>query len=221
MSSEKPFRKISELVSAMAQADQGLTSGTLGLDGLETACGDARELYERMVVLRHKAREAAVGQNVAKEPLTKPTASEGAVEAEKPVRLDTRPAPEVSPRQTSLIEAIESTEQEPTTLKHVIPKPMASREGSGSPPSVAEKLEKAAVGDLNKAITLSHKFWFVAELFNGDRINYEKAIEQLNGMAGPDDARRYIETEVVAKLKKPADPEALSTFTHLVQRRYA
>nr|MBP6642960.1 hypothetical protein [Flavobacteriales bacterium] len=58
---EKPFRKISELVAALANAEKGMNAGTLKLDGLETACNDARELFERLVVLRHKARESAVG----------------------------------------------------------------------------------------------------------------------------------------------------------------
>jgi hypothetical protein len=60
----------------------------------------------------------------------------------------------------------------------------------------------------------------VAELFNGDRITYEKAIEQLNKMPGFKEAELFVETEVLTKLKKPADPDALSTFTELIQRRY-
>lgn len=243
MSTDRPFRKISELVAALSNAEKGLTAGTLGIEDLETACGDARELYERLIVLRHKARESAVGHPTnsfagtgvpgpgspltAKEeepvpPNAPPLAGPG------PVRLDTRPAPEaISPRQTSLIEAIASSEQEagagetgkgstsPGTAQKAamgVPKP---------PPSVAEKLGKAALTDLSKAITLSHKFWFVAELFNGDRITYEKAIEKLNGFADHSSAQRFVETEVIAKLKKPADPEALSTFNDLVKRRYA
>ena len=77
------------------------------------------------------------------------------------------------------------------------------------------------MSDLNKAITLSHKFWFVAELFNGDRQAYEKGVERLNGFANLAEANTFIQEEVISKLKKPADPEALATFNELVQRRYA
>ncbi|MBK7483200.1 MAG: hypothetical protein IPI72_10765 [Flavobacteriales bacterium] len=220
MSSDKPFRKISELVRALAQADQGLTAGTLGLEGLEAASNDAQELYERLVVLRHKAREATVAHAVGKKPEVS-TAQEEEPGMDRPVRLDTRPAPEVSARQTSLIEAIEHTEQEQIPGPKMEPAPeRAAKKSNKQAPSVAEKLEKAAVDDLNKAITLSHKFWFVAELFNGDRITYEKAIEQLNKMPGFKEAELFVETEVLTKLKKPADPDALSTFTELIQRRY-
>lgn len=237
MSSETSFRKFKELVDALVNAEKGLTAGTLRLEELEAACNDARALYERLVVLRHKARESAVGHHPAQAPTASMAQTTAAVpmveepvvtppalqEVVAPVRLDTRPAPDVSPRQTSLIEAIENTEQEqaPEAARSSSSPSTTTKGGNKPPPSVAEKLEKAAVGDLHKAITLSHKFWFVAELFNGDRINYEKAIEQLNGFGNLADAKAFLQTEVIAKLKKPADPEALSTFTDLVQRRYA
>ncbi|MBL7953095.1 MAG: hypothetical protein JNM62_15405 [Flavobacteriales bacterium] len=225
MSTDKPFRRINELVAALAAADKGLTSGALGADGLEAACDDARELYERLIVLRHKAREAQVGGQAVEAPPTKApqnTMREPAlptVPEERSVRLDTRPPAEPAARQTSLIDAIEHTEkQEPAKAPAAHGAPEAAAKMA---PSVAEKLEKAAVADLGKAISLSHKFWFVAELFNGDRISYEKSIEQLNAFNDLAEANAFIAAEVVGKLKKPADPEALATFNELVERRYA
>ncbi len=227
MSTDKPFRRINELVAALAAADKGLGNGTLGADGLETACDDARELYERLVVLRHKARETLVNQsteepetvkpaqNVVREPLPQ------AAPEERSVRLDTRPAPEPSSRQTSLIDAIEHTEMKEDAVPSTASKSTASERLPKPATSVAEKLEKAAVADLGKAISLSHKFWFVAELFNGDRMAYEKAVEKLNASASLAEAQSYIQDEVIAKLKKPADPEALATFNELVERRTA
>jgi hypothetical protein len=233
MSTEKRFRKINELVKALAEAEHGLAAGTLGLEGLETACDDARELFERLVVLRHRARETKLGRTI--DPTAKPIPStEGPLtkaEEPEPLRLDTRPA-EVSPRQTSLIEAIESTEKETAdttndqdaaagNVDNTTTKPVVKKSGTNTAPSVAEKLEKAPVDDLGKAISLSHKFWFVAELFNGDRITYEKSIDKLNRFADRKEAETFVEQEVLSKLKKPADAEALATFTDLVQRRYA
>jgi len=239
MSMEKPFRKISELVAALANADKGMNAGTLKLDGLETACNDARELFERLVVLRHKARESAVGgdkksvdaapsEMVATGSEKEPTsAATSVVEEPTPLRLDTRPM-ETNPRQTSLIEAIESIEEPAPPEKATAPKRPVAEEAPvkspvarpKAPPSVAEKLERAAVADLGKAISLSHKFWFVAELFNGDRINYERSIEKLNLFTSLEQAETFVKEEVLDKLKKPADPEAVTTFTDLVKRRH-
>jgi hypothetical protein len=238
MGKDKGFRTIQELVSALAEAERGMSSGALHLEGLETACTDARELYERLVVLRHKAREAAVvpaAKAVAPEPPPAPKQTEEpSVTAEPaPLRLDTRP-PVISPRQTSLIEAIEATDEneEPVKLTPVevpvataVAEPKAAaktekKEHAKMATTVAEKLEKASITDLSKAISLSHKFWFVAELFGGDRITYDKSIGLLNALGDKGKAVAYMETEVLTKLKKPADPEALATFMDLIERRY-
>ena len=143
------------------------------------------------------------------------------------IRLDTRP-PEPAPRQVSLMDAIEASEKLPevTAALHVAaqasgPQQVTSTRPAQAPSSLAEKLEKASIPDLAKAISLSHKFWFVAELFNGDRITYDKTIDRLNGMGGLAEAEAFIRSELIAKLSKPADPEALATFNELVKRRYA
>lgn len=240
MGNNRAFRKMSELMAALSEAERALNEGRLGLEGLESACGNARELYERLVVLRHKAREAALSgslgkttQPVREEQLVPPPPAAKAAPVEQPeelpsLRLDTKP-PDISPRQTSLIEAIEEVQEDvPPAPKAAAPEtPTNAPKAAPAPPTtalpttLAEKLEKAPVTDLAKAISLSHKFWFVAELFNGDRIGYEKTVTLLNGMGGRDEAVGYVEKEVVAKLKKPADPEALATFMDLLQRRYA
>ena len=237
MSIDKPLRKINELVAALTAVEQGQRTDRLGLEGLEAACEEARELYERLIVLRHKAREASVVHEPAtpvaavpfapvasqtKEPVATATAAEP-----QALRLDTRPAPDKAPRQTSLIEAIASTELEPvpTTSPPAAPPvaPSKAAEPKAAPrhaTSVAEKLEKAAFADLGKAISLSHKFWFVAELFNGDRVAFDAAVERLDRSAGLAEAERFLKEGVIAKLKKAADPEALATFTDLVKRRH-
>ncbi|MBP6311795.1 MAG: hypothetical protein WAR83_09415 [Flavobacteriales bacterium] len=222
MAKDNKYRKINEILSALTESERLLSAGALGLEGLESACSNARELFERLVVLRHKAREAALNNS-----LTQATEATLSVEVpkkdevEKPLRLDTRP-PEVFERQTSLIDAIEATQAEeviPDKAKATPKEAKPQKATSGS--TIAEKMEKASTADLSKIITLSHKFWFVAELFNGDRINYEKSIEKLNGFGDLKVAQAFVADEVVAKLKKPADPEALSTFEELVKRRYA
>lgn len=206
MGKDKGFRKINELVAALAEAERALRDSTLGLEGLATACDNARELYERLVVLRHKAREAALhagGGPSAAPPA--PTERNAPPPAPTSIRLDTRP-PEQLPGQTSLIDAIE--EAMPKDEKAEVSKTKAgARKSRGT--------------DLAKSISLDHKFWFTAELFNGDRSAYDKAMEQLGAAADLAEARRFVEKEVQAKLKKPADPEALATFKELLERHFS
>ncbi len=236
MSDDKGFRKMSELVEALRSAEVGLQNGSLSVSDLEGACSDARELYERLVVLRHKARESRKPKEPVQEatsppPTQTPTApaevrptethEEHTPTAKEPapqpavIRLETRP-PET--RQTSLIEAIADTEKEvptapaPPVPTAVQPKPAAS---------LAEKMEKAHIDDLGKAISLSHKFWFTAELFNGDRTAFDGAVTHINSASDKEAATTFFRTQVLANLKKPADPEAEAAFTELIQRRFA
>ncbi len=87
--------------------------------------------------------------------------------------------------------------------------------------TISEKLEKAHVDDLGKAISVSHKFWFTAELFNGDRGSFEKAIDRLNKSKDLDEAHAWLDTDVWPQLKTPAATEARTTFLELLQRRFA
>ncbi len=205
MVKDKGFRKINELVTALAEAERALRDSTLGLEGLATACDNARELYERLVVLRHKAREAALlSGGGASAPAVAASERPAVAEPAPPsIRLDTRP-PEAIPGQTSLIDAIEEAATIPTPKR----KPA---DGAA---------QRTQASDLAKAISLDRKFWFVAELFNGDRTAYDKAIEHLNAAKDLAAANSFVEKEVEAKLKKPADPEALAAFKELLERHF-
>lgn len=242
---------MNELIRSLQQAMGRLGEGKLDLPELEQSTEDARALYERLVVLRHKAREAAVGASkpVAKETtgVRPATVEEAIAEVDvkaSVIRLDTRPAevPPVAVHQTSLIDAIAETEvtpapapkpaeepakpaeeapKPPAPLKPKAPKPVQPKETPAQPISVADKMEHAPVADLRKAIALSQKFWFVAELFGGDRERYEKAIDAINAMDSMENAEAYMRTEVTAKLPKAPGEEVAATFMDLLQRRFS
>lgn len=248
MSDDKGFRKMGDLVEALRHVELALRNGTLGIAGLDQACIDARDLYERLVVLRHKAREKktvdgagngtdllapmkGVGgeqkdlERVVVTPATPTDATKERVPTDNSqqasvIRLDTRP---LEPRQTSLIEAIEATESEPApsakTAREYLKETKEAK--VKAPATLAEKLEKAHIEDLGKAISISHKFWFTAELFNADPTAYETGVELLNSAADFSEAKAFFDSEVASKLKKPADPEALTTFLELLHRRFS
>jgi len=222
MTIDKGYRRIQDLVRALAEAERALEAGRLQISGLEQACDDARELYERLVVLRHKAREGDRPQ---------PPAAALALAAEPPpprivppasgptIRLDTR----VEIRQTSLIDAIEETEgskKNPRSgLKAAAKTGKPAGAGTAPPPSIAEKLSHAPINDLGKAIALSQKFWFVAELFGGDRVAFEETVSAINGSPGLAEARKLMDARIAALKKVPA-PEAIKSFDELIERRF-
>ncbi|MBL8009919.1 MAG: hypothetical protein JNJ64_04880 [Flavobacteriales bacterium] len=223
---DKRYKRIQDLVKALTEAERDLEQGSLNVPGLEQACDDARELYERLVVLRHKAREGerpqppAASLALAAEPpavVPAPAPKEDpAPRTPEPlatpvIRLDTR----AEIRQTSLIDAIAETEATPALPRGQKP----AKAASDRPKSVADKLGQAPIPDLGKAIALSQKFWFVAELFGGDRVAFEQGVEAINAASGGDEARRLVE-EQLTRLKKAPDPEALQAFLDLVERRH-
>jgi hypothetical protein len=231
------------LWDGVRQALRDLDAGRLDLNGLDKACADAQALYERLVVLRHKAREGKQAPPLPEPPVVKEPPPE--VATEMPVmRLETRPT-EVPPRQTSLIDAIAETETpgapqvEPSApatkpvakadaqapvrpAAQPAQRPERSGERSSVPKgaTLADKLEHAAIPDLHKAIALSQKFWFVAELFGGQRERYEKAIDAINALGSVEDARTFIAKEVVAKAARPPAEDAMQAFNELVDRRF-
>ncbi|MFT3884256.1 MAG: hypothetical protein QM724_02140 [Flavobacteriales bacterium] len=214
MPNDKGYERMNELAAALQRALLELEAGRLDLDGLERSTDDARALYERLVVLRHKAREAR----------QHPPAP--AITTAPPLRLDTRPQ-EPGLRQTSLIDAIAETEAVPAKPEAAAPPvpekapPAPPKEPEKARPSLADKLEHAPVADLHKAIALSQKFWFVAELFAGKREAYEQAIDAINAARSFAEAKAYVDREITAKLNKPPDDEVLITFLELVQRRFS
>jgi hypothetical protein len=224
MPDHKGHDRITELIASLTMAMGRLQKGQLGLEELEQSTTEARLLYERLVVLRHKLREGAVGHAVK---TAKPVPDPAVPGPEPvPIRLDTRP-PEAPVHQTSLIDAIAETEATVTPPPKAVPvaKPRPAspakqaRAEADRPLTVADRMEHAPVADLRKAIALSQKFWFVAELFGGDRARYEAAIDVLNAAEGFDAAREWMQKEVLAPL--PAPPgDVAETFTELLRRRF-
>lgn len=229
MAETKASDRMNGLLRSLQQAMERLQGGQLTLEELEQATGQAQALYERFVVLRHKAREGAVGAVKKAEAPAPKAEGPKAGEEEASIRLDTRPA-EIAPQQTSLIDAIAETESLNAMAAEAAPtpapkpkanKPAAKQAASERPVTLADKLEHAPVADLRKAIALSQKFWFVAELFANDRKRYEEAIDALNAMPGLKEAEAFLKNEVIAKLPNPPGEEVATTFSELLQRRYS
>lgn len=238
MTQPKAADRLTALARSLQQAMDRMETGKLGLAELEQCTEEARALYERLVVLRHKAREATV---LPEREAPAPAATEAPAAPKEPppepaqpsIRLDTRPQ-DAAPLQTSLIDAIaesEGTAEPPaeppaepakaTAPKPPKPKLVAPARQQEPSVSLGGKIEHAPVADLRKAIALSQKFWFIAELFGGDRDRYEKAIDALNAMKDRGEAEAYMRTEITGKLAKPPGEEVGATFMELIQRRYS
>lgn len=312
MSDNKGFETMRDLVRALQQAEYGLRTGDLALEDLDKACNNANALHERLVVIRHKAREAHVREQAAQaakaqapkpEPADLPrseapvpealmvemTKAEPEAERTAPIKPETTkpeiqkataPIAESRKQEVGKIEApIPETPKpapppqplapvpepaEPAVVGTVVAKTSAAlsaikldtrpaekkESGAGAAvaeteeaagaktaaeflaafragaapkptPTLAEKMEKAHIDDLLKAISISDRFWFTKELFNGEKAAFEKAVSQMNAASSIEEASALLSKAIIVNPKKPANPEARTTFMELLQRRFA
>lgn len=236
------FKSVPELIQSLNLLATRINKGTVGLEEFETTLRDARELYERLVILRYKAiedrnlmgapRQADIFENLP------PVAAEPETEELKP-----------TPKQISLIDSIEEIKrekvaapaeavepkQEPVKPEPVKPTPVA-KTPEATPPhiqpssrapkevevkeSVAEKMSHTPIKDLTVAIGLNQKFQFIKELFDADADAYKSAVSKLNSFSGGTEAEQFLHNELMATYGWNEEEPLVISFTELVQRRY-
>src|SRR5690554_8048834 len=98
------FKSIPELIQSLNHLALRINKGSVGLEEFENTLSDARELYERLVILRYKAIE---DRN-----LMGMTSAPKADETNAPVEPLKVEEPTLAARQISLIDSIEEIARE-------------------------------------------------------------------------------------------------------------
>jgi hypothetical protein len=244
---ENHFIPLQSLAQQLADQLNGLYSGQNKKDSLEQMVNHSRELYERLIVLRHKAYEVDVrpeNNQPTFEPISEITLEELPVfeielpennEVEQPendvatFELEADIEEEESPididtRQVNLMDMIEEVTQSQNT-----PAPTAEENTpiislndilaqQQTQHTILKRLEKAPIDDLKKSITMNQRFQFARELFMGDSEQYEISISDLNNASGEK------AMEILDQLKKKFNWDTASIayieLEELVQRRH-
>lgn len=234
------YQTLQEIAGNIQRKLDYLLTGELSRKDLENLTDASRELYERLVVLRYKAYDDEVKEQVT---VAAPVSKE-----ETP---DTQSIPEISfrleeskpeePLQISLIDAIEEvtkTESTPTKDEETIVVPLVNEPTKpaavqndnkeslheklsrvvAASESLADKMESNPIPDLKRAITLNQRFQFSRELFKGNNQDYEVAIDKLNNTTR-EDAMQQIAT-LRTKYSWSEDSSVTSDFVELIERRY-
>lgn len=81
---------------------------------------------------------------------------------------------------------------------------------------LASKLKQHPIENLNKAIKLNDKVWFIKELFNGNADLYKETVNAINKMADMDEALTFIEQN----FSFDQDKESFKSFIEFVYRRF-
>jgi hypothetical protein len=195
MASDKGFVGIEELAQQLSTDLAALTKGAVDIEKLEDMCQLSGELHERLVILRHKGREAIQqGRNAIE--IAEPTV------ADMPeLKLDLG-QPIVSTGQTSLIDAIAETAEEQV------------------PQALNEQFDGESAEDLTKAIGLNQKFMFISQLFSGKSEEYVRTIDKLNTLVQRDEAIKVM-NEVIRNASEDEEGQiAAEQFRELIERRF-
>lgn len=213
--------KLSARIHAMVAR---LEQGKLSREELETLANISRELYERSIVLRHKAYDEWL-KPPSKTPIVNPPSTQALLFQLEDTAIGEDGEEEVIPsNQTSLIDAIaeeshheeldEALEERAHNLNDKWAQDLESAQ------TVASKLKAQPVNDLKKAIGLNQKFRFINELFGGEIEKYEQAILQLNNAESKVKA-----LERIAVLQKELEWDEASKTTlqmyELIERRHS
>jgi hypothetical protein len=223
MSDSKAFTSMEGLLENLSKAMSRMKEGKLEIEELEEVTNEARDLYERWVVLRFQAYERLLPQEQEQQ------------EDEFSFRIDSKEV--LLEKQTSLIDAIEeaskddSIDEEPvlvednnSTNDKVVEDraPQTKFEVESidlaEDKSLASKLQHTPIADLKKAISLNQKFQFISAFFGGNSQQYEALIEQLNTSINLDDAQGLIEKSI--GILDEEEPIA-AMFLELVERRHS
>lgn len=243
---ENHFIPLQSLAQQLADQLNGLYSGKNKKDSLEQMVNNSRELYERLIVLRHKAYEQEVQptptesievempvftldleESVNDVPAMEPETSiafEPEAEAQEEISsIEITPEIEVDTRQVNLMDMIEEVIQEKTTPSAEENTPIISLNEilaqQQTQHTILKALEKAPIEDLKKSITMNQRFQFARELFKGDSEQYELSISELNN-ASSEKAMEIFEN---MKRKWGWDTTSIAyiELEELVQRRHA
>jgi hypothetical protein len=227
------FQPLKELTSTLAEKLEQLSNGQLKRTEIEAITDQAREIYERLVIIRFKSYENSANEEVEAIPSAKPvqpvpeateheelmmfdfTASEVAEQSEE-LESD---VVENNSTETSSLEPNITVGEEKRNISHETSDKSLNDNFKKDDGSVAGKFEKAPIADLKEHIGINRKFLYVNELFSSDGNAYNAAINDLNSCASKTEALTKIAALKSAHTWKEDNPTVIG-FIELVERRY-
>lgn len=193
-----------------------LEKGKLGLNELNQALENSRDIYERLTILRYKAlleKQEIVEEIAGETEITQEEIEEKVEESSFAFNFDVsaQETLDISPNQRNLLDEIQEIGGESVNEKYSLDQ---------KPQSVGEKLTKSKIEDLRKAIALNQKFLFINDLFEGEKAIYEETIDKLNTLNSMEEASDYLKTEIEDKYNWKEETEAVEQFVGLLQRKF-
>jgi len=239
MSNTSDFKSIEAIIKNLKKNAALLTSGNLSSSEFENMINDSRDLYERLIVMRHKAFEDVVHGETEFSGFNLNVLKKKNPEKKKKENIQTAIPVEEASAQTSLLNPkhvnpekvikepeLELNEDEvdenQTNLLDEIDDSQSINDLLSQRPTddtIAERMQKKPIKNLKKAIALHKKYLFINDLFAGQNDSYDYAIDRLNSFSSFDEAVSYL-NELKNENGWDNESKSVVVFQELVERRY-
>ena len=219
------YQNLNALVAKIQSALTQLENKQLSVSDIDSIQENAKELFERLTVLKYLALEKLVeSTDTSKKVKTADENREASTEdADIPVAIKISASePTVPENQTNLLDAIKESKEEvnepeiPTDDQSLNEKLNASPSAA----SLSEKLKKQPINDLITAIGINQKFLFMNDLFEGERDEFHNSLSELNKFDSFLDADNYIKNNLMVKYNWDMENTSVVRLMELVERRY-
>lgn len=87
--------------------------------------------------------------------------------------------------------------------------------------TLAEKIGKSKVQNIREVISLNQKFMFITALFDGERTEYENALNQIERSATYEEAFQYLDNTFASKYRWENGKPELLEFKELIYRKFS
>ncbi|MFP5471133.1 MAG: hypothetical protein ACLGGV_06020 [Bacteroidia bacterium] len=232
MENDNRYKSITELTSELNKLAQKIDAGQLVYEELEDACSQASQLYERLIIIKYKAAERLIkGDDIetmksrfkinlkrtnqlSLEEVISDTVKENLEKAQ------TSLLPEIEKQEVPDKIGVEEKKQEERSSKNQqVNRTSLNENFSGQKKTLGDKLNKLPIKNLKTEIGINLKFLFINDLFKGENVPYNEALDKLDSFQHFEEAKSYLEP-IKQKMNWDEENPSVIAFFELVERRY-
>jgi hypothetical protein len=232
------YQSINELLAELDRKLTDLNKGNMSLKGLDEGLELVREIHERLIVVRHKARELAVAPakkpaNEYKAPEAKPIVAKEAAPVEAKEEVKEQPAFDftfsapVETPEPVVVDAVPTVSKSVQRARKSVLKEKETAEPTlkdkfteDNATTLRKKLQSKPVSDLTKEIGIGKKFEYISLMFKGNSKAYDEAISSLNSCSDLEQAQQLL-GDFSAQHGWNLEDRTVAKFIELVERRYS
>ena len=223
------YQSHEQLTEQITESVKKLAAGNLNTSEIEQLTQNTQALYERTIVIRHKAYELfgepettmSQPEEIVIEKKEEPIFDFSQNEPEEKEEIEESMSFDFSePIKKEIKPVIKPVENENTqSINESIDRSSSLNDTFKSSGSLADRLNNSKIDSLKSAIGINKKFAFISDLFAGSNENYNEAVLRLDTCNSADDAKMILNELSIDNSWDLEHPTAMS-FIELVERRF-